>query len=105
MKHFIVYFGIEKDRDGKQIPHEERATSLLALRALACKYFGGYTCTSTAGGWVNDGKVVEEGSLKFDLYGESFADVFKFAEEGGKLLRQSCVLLDAYGQAQLVDTN
>lgn len=105
MKRVSVYFGIEKDRDNQQIPPDVRANALTEIKRDAAQRFGGFTYFHGAGGWINpDGALVEEGSIRFDVYTDKpFSSVYDFATFGGVRLNQASVLVDYNGHVRFLD--
>jgi hypothetical protein len=54
-------FGVERDRDGLYIGHDERQSAIRAIRNEAISLFDGYTLTPSCGGWRSpSGKIVTE---------------------------------------------
>jgi hypothetical protein len=106
MRHVALYVGIEKDGAGKQIDPEVRANALQAVRQSAAQEFGGYTISNAAGGWLNpEGKLIEEGSIRLDLYttkGE--VQVSRWAAQVGAMFGQQSVLLDDAGNVEFVES-
>lgn len=99
------YIGIEKDRNGNQIEAQARSNALTKLRHLAASTFGGYTMFHGAGGWINPaGELIEEGSIRLDTFSSaSYAKVWGFAQESGKLLDQATILAEFNGNASFID--
>jgi hypothetical protein len=99
------YIGIEKDREGRQIDAQTRANALAAIRVKAAQTFGGYSLFNGAGGWINpEGHLVEEANIRLDIYSTaSYAAIWGFAQESGRLLHQASILADLNGNATFID--
>lgn len=100
-----VFFGLEKDRDNRPIDPAVRANAVTRIRRLAAEAFGGYSAFTGAGGWINEaGELVEEATLRLDIYSEKgYPEVHDFAQKGGALLRQASVLADFNAVPHFVD--
>lgn len=105
MRHVLLFVGIERDGDGKQIDPAVRSNALKELRESAAREFGGYTLSNAAGGWMNpEGKLIEEGTIRLDLYTTRHnEDVQDWARRVGAAFGQHSVLLDDAGNVYMLE--
>lgn len=67
-----IVFGIEKDSKGASLDPLMVMAALRAIRHDAAKTFGGYTETSTVGGWIDSQEtLVEEAGRKLEIYADT----------------------------------
>lgn len=109
MKHVQMYLGVERDTAGQYISPSTRSNAIAQIRRQAADQFGGYTLSNAEGGWVDDkGMLVIEGAVKLDIYVHDRTPpraLRRLAQNFGRLLQQSSVLLDIAGQAEVLRVN
>lgn len=91
-----IVFGIGSDKNGKPISALKALAAIGKIENLACDIFGGFTWTTTQGGWRDAFKniVIEEGrKITIDTLSTKRHEVSKLAEFIRDELRQSCVTL------------
>lgn len=97
MHKITITAGITQDRDGNSI--HDSLSKLQRIRNKMAREFGGYTETSTYGGWINPkGELVEEIGRQFVILADTVPGVYgkahKLAEFVSFELNQDSVILE-----------
>lgn len=106
MKRIEMFIGTEKDKDNATLPASVRYYAIEHGRRILTNAFGGYTELLTVGGWKgNDGRVVTEAGLKYEIWVETWpgsALVEGTARTLRDLWHQAAVLLSVSGEGSFI---
>lgn len=95
MHKLTIIVGVQENAQGDIISDKDRALGLRNTRALLASEYGGYTETTTMGGWLNpEERLVTELGRKFEVYAEETDNAKEVARLIARYMQQHSVVLD-----------
>lgn len=94
MKRITITAGTGEDASGQGMAADAVERALGRVRVELAARAGGYTEAATQGGWIADGRLVQEPGRRFTVIADDDADPSDMARMVGRELHQRAVALE-----------